>query len=252
MTRVAVADGRIRDLRGGTVRGLRYPPDSVLVVAGIPGAGKTTLLRRLYGLAGRERAPVRTPDGVLVLDSEQARNHWAARLARMPYRYWRPLVHLTHYLRLWHALGQDGPVVVHDCGTRTRMLALIARRAAHRRHDLHVILVDTPPALAYADARNRPRPLNTPGFHRHARRWQHLLARLANQPYRVLPHAHSITVLDRAAAGQLSTLDFPADAGAYAPVPADPPHGSGTPGRTGRGPDPRPVPAAGRMAHQPR
>lgn len=201
--------GRIRDLRDGTVDRLVYPPYSLLLVAGIPGAGKTTLLRRLYGLTGRERNPVRTsPDGVVVVDSEQARNWWAAHLSRVPYRCWRPLVHLTHYLRIWRALAQHGPVVAHECGTRPRLFAILVRRAAHHQRDVNVLLLDTPPAVAFTDAQNRPRPLHVACFRRHARRWRRLLGLLDSQPRRALPDARTIILLDRPTADRLCTVDF--------------------------------------------
>ena len=61
---------------------LRLPPAALLVVAGVPGAGKTTLLSRID-------AP-----GSLVLDPEPIRARLARRLGPIPYRLWRPLVHL--------------------------------------------------------------------------------------------------------------------------------------------------------------
>lgn len=205
----AVPQGsRIRDLRGRPVQRLVYPPGCVLVVAGVPGAGKTTLLRRLYPLTGRERAPVTTAGGVLVLDSEQARNRWRAWLRPIPYQYWRPLVHLTHYLRLWRSVDGDGPLVLHECGTRARLFSAVVRRFARHHRDVHVILLDVPVSTARDGARGRSRPLNLAGFERHAVRWTRLLARLDHEPDQVLPGARSITVLDRASADRLSTVEF--------------------------------------------
>jgi hypothetical protein len=212
-------EDRIRDLRGGAARHLVYPPGCVLVVAGVPGAGKTTLLHRLYALTGQDRAPVRTSGGVLVLDSEQARKRWQARLHPIPYRYWRPLVHLTHYLWLWRAIGRDGPLVLHECGTRSRLFAAVVRRVTRQGRQVHVILLDVPAATAHDGARSRPRPLNLAGFRRHAARWARLLTRLDREPDRVLPGVCSITVLDRAAADRLTALRF-------SPAPTPPPAGA--------------------------
>jgi hypothetical protein len=90
------------DLRGHLITELHYPPNSIVLLAGIPGAGKSTLLHRLFGSTGAETQPIRNPDGVLVLDSEQARNHFRRRLQRLPYPLWRPLARLLQYA---HPLG---------------------------------------------------------------------------------------------------------------------------------------------------
>jgi alpha-D-ribose 1-methylphosphonate 5-triphosphate synthase subunit PhnL len=67
------------------ITALRYPADSVVVLAGIPGAGKSTLLRRLFP----ESTDVR------VLDSERLRDRWMPVLGSIPYSVCRPLLHLT-------------------------------------------------------------------------------------------------------------------------------------------------------------
>lgn len=204
----ATRTGRIRDARDGTHRLLVYPARSVLVVAGIPGAGKTTLLRRLFELSGQDHGPVRTSAGVLVLDSQQARKRWRPRLHPIPYRFWRPLVYLTHYLWLWLAVRADEPLVLHDCGTRARLFSLLARWADRHHRDVHVILLDVPVSEARAGARGRQRPVNMASFARHAHRWTRLMQRLDSGPERVLPEARSITLLDRRSADRLSAVAF--------------------------------------------
>src|SRR5689334_20691738 len=112
---------------------LTYERDAVLVVAGIPGAGKTTLLRRLFPGGG----------DVLVLDSDQTRSFWRRYFKQVPYRYWRPVVHVTHYARLIRALRGPGPIVVHECATRPWARRLIFRTA---RRPVHLLLLDVSPA----------------------------------------------------------------------------------------------------------
>jgi ATPase subunit of ABC transporter with duplicated ATPase domains len=92
--RQVVAPRGSQDLRGHLLTELHYPRNSIVVLAGIPGAGKSTLLHRMFGTTGAETQPMRNHDGVLVLDSEQARNHVRRRLQPLPYSLWRPLAHL--------------------------------------------------------------------------------------------------------------------------------------------------------------
>lgn len=208
MSLVAVAGpARVRDLRGGDVDELVYPAHSVLLLAGIPGAGKTTMLRRLYTLTGREQGPVWTDDGTLVLDSEYARNRWAVWLRQVPYRYWRPVVHLTHYLRLFAALRWDEPVVVHECGTRGWLFRSLVRRAARHGRQVHVLLLDVPAPVAEASQRLRGRRVHPGRFARHARRWRAMVdTAVAGGP--VLPGAGSVTLIDRPTADRLTTITF--------------------------------------------
>jgi hypothetical protein len=199
---------RVRDLRGHGVRELTFPPRSVVLLAGIPGAGKTTLLRRLYALTGREHGPVRTDDGTVVLDSEHARNRWATWLRPIPYRYWRPLVHLTHYRRLWTAVTRgSGPIVLHECGTRGWLFRGLVRHAARHGREVHVVLLDVPAAVAWESQRQRGRRVHHGRFARHARRWRRMVADgAAGRP--VLPGAVTVTLVDRQAAGRLRAVAF--------------------------------------------
>src|SRR5689334_15326084 len=113
-----------QDLRGRRVPELNYPAGALLVVAGVPGAGKTTLLKRLF-----------PRPGVRLLDSEQARVELCPYLGAIPYKYWRPIVHVAHFVRLYRALRGTESVVVHESGTRdwaTRLIVAAARRADRR------------------------------------------------------------------------------------------------------------------------
>ncbi|GAA3454648.1 ATP-binding protein [Dactylosporangium matsuzakiense] len=168
---------------------LRYDRDVVLVVAGIPGAGKTTLLRRLFPDGG---------DGVRVLDSDHTRTWWRRYLGRLPYRYWRPVVHLTHYARLVRAMRTPGPIVVHECATRPWARRLIFRAA---RRPVHLLLLDVSPAEALAGQVARNRRVRPSAFATHCRNWQQVLRR----PH---PQAATVTVMDRAQAARLEAIRF--------------------------------------------
>lgn len=151
----------------GTV--LRFRAGSVLLVAGIPGAGKSTLIRRLFGTA---------PADVLVLDSADIRAALARWLGeRMPYRFYRPLVHTVHYARIaaW-TLGPCRNLVVHECGTRDWARRTLAALARARRRPAHLLLLDTAPEAALAGQRSRGRMVRTTSFVRHSRQ-QMLLER---------------------------------------------------------------------------
>lgn len=203
MTVLDRTPNRLRDLREHPGPDLAFPDRAVVLLAGIPGAGKTTLLRRLYAMNGTERAPVRRA-GTLVLDSEQARNRWAARLWRFPYAWWRPLVHLTHLVWLWRALAGPGPIVLHECGTRGWLFAALVRRAARHGRGVHVLLLDVPAPVARAAQRDRGRTVHPVRFDGHARRWRALLA----DPDATLGGAASVTLLDRESANRLTTITF--------------------------------------------
>ncbi len=205
---------RVRDLRGRDVCTLSFPPRGVLLLAGIPGSGKTTLLRCVYALTGREFGPVRMEGGAVVLDSEQARNRWVRRLWPIPYRYWRPLVHLNHYCRLWAAIRREaGPVVVHECGTRLWVVRALSWHAARHGRQVHGVLLDVPVPVARESQRRRGRRVHPRRFARHARRWREIVAG-AERGTHILPGLATVTLLDRYAAGTLRRLDFPETTGA--------------------------------------
>jgi ABC-type hemin transport system ATPase subunit len=204
----ATSQQRVRDLRGTAVDRLEFPARSMVLLAGIPGAGKTTLLRRLYTLTGRERLPVLGSDGALVLDSEHARNWWSAWLHGVPYRRWRPLVHLTHHVRLLRALRRDEPIVLHECGTRDWLFQRIVDLAARHHRQVHVLLLDVSASAAQAGQVERGRTIHPGRFARHAHQWQSLLWQAQLDPAGVLPGATSVTLIDRATADRLSTIAF--------------------------------------------
>jgi AAA domain len=194
-----------QDLRGHLVTQLRYPRNSVVVLAGIPGAGKSTLLHRVFGTTGAETRPVHHASGVLVLDSEQARIHLGRRLGRVPYALWRPVTHLLQYTRIARALRSGEPVVVHDCGTRYWVPRLLRQWSAHQNVELHLVLLDVAPAVARAAQLERNRLVRATAFAAHCRRWQR---RTASGPAGLMPGAASAVVLDRASADRIQVIQL--------------------------------------------
>jgi predicted kinase len=198
----------VRDFRGSLVEELNYPRASVVLLAGVPGAGKSTLLQRLYGMPGKAVLPTRSDDGVTVLDSAQVRGWLAPVLGRLPYRWWRPLVHAVHYVRIFRALDAGGPIVIHDCGTRPWMRRMIGERAARRGLESHLVLLDTTAEEARAGQVARGRVVDAGRFATHVWRWQKLLARAVDGAESLMPGATSATVLDRAAANAVRRIRF--------------------------------------------
>jgi hypothetical protein len=161
-------------------------PRDLLVVAGLPGAGKTTMLRHA--------AP-----GLPVLDSDQVRARLAAALPAVPYRWYRPLVHAGHRLRIvGRAIGRDGPLVVHEPSTRASTRALLALVGALTGRSMRLLFLDATAEQALEGQRSRGRMVRPRSFERHVRRtgkWREEL--LADQ---VPPGWRSVQVIDRAGA----------------------------------------------------
>jgi hypothetical protein len=161
-------------------------PRDLLVVAGLPGAGKTTMLRHA--------AP-----GLPVLDSDQVRARLAAALPAVPYRWYRPLVHAGHRLRIvGRAIGRDGPLVVHEPSTRASTRALLALVGALTGREMRLLFLDATAEQALEGQRSRGRLVRPRSFERHVRRtgkWREEL--LADQ---VPPGWRSVQVIDRAGA----------------------------------------------------
>ncbi len=198
-----------RDVRDHGPDHLAYPAASLVVLAGIPGAGKTTLLRRLYATGDEARIPSRRGP-VRILDPEQILPVWQRWLGPVPYRWWRPLLHLAHYTRVCAAVGQGGPVVVSDCGTRPWVRRLLGALAVRRGLAVHLVLLDASPDDARTGQRTRGRAVGAASFDAHCRRWRGLVRAMAatRDPGRLVPGAASAVLLDREAAGRLRTLAF--------------------------------------------
>ncbi|PRX91760.1 AAA family ATPase [Allonocardiopsis opalescens] len=195
------------DLRGREGGVLRYPGRALVVVAGLPGAGKSTLLRRVYGLTGAESESVRE-DGVEVLDSQQARNRLARWLWWSPYPLWRPLVHLWYLAGMWAALRRPGAVVLHDCGTRRMLLLMLCAAAGRLGREVHLVMIDVPPALARAGQYRRGRLVGGRSFATHCRRWTALTDAVRHSPGTAVPGVTSAVLLDRTAAARVAGFAF--------------------------------------------
>ncbi len=173
---------------------VRLPGRTLLLVAGMPGSGKSTLL------AGLPARP-----GLVVLDSDAHRAALGRRFPGLPYRRYRPLVHLLHRLALVRAARSDvATVAVHlpATGAPTRaavvLLALLTGRAAH------LLWVHANPDEALSGQHDRGRLVPSGSFAAHARRAVATHRRLLRVRVRGFS---TITLLDRPAARAGLVLD---------------------------------------------
>ncbi|WP_340684232.1 AAA family ATPase [Amycolatopsis coloradensis] len=139
---------------------LRLGRRDLLVVAGIPGAGKTTLLSR----AATGALPV--------LDSDQVRARLRERLpSALPYRFYRPVVHLWHRARVVRfALADGGPLIVHEPSTRATTRGLLALLGLVSRRPVRLLWLDVTPEDARAGQVARGRVIRRHSFARHVKR----------------------------------------------------------------------------------
>ncbi|MFI6923563.1 ATP-binding protein [Nonomuraea spiralis] len=191
---------------------LRYPPGSLVVLTGLPGAGKTTLLRRLYGLHGAESAPV-AAGAVVVIDSGQSRLRWDGRIAWAPRPVRRAVVFATHLSRIRRALIRGQSVLAHNRGCATYVLKGFAWLARRQRASFHLLLLDAPAEAAIAGQHARGRVVAPRTFARHRRRWESLLARVADGDPAPAATARVVT---RAEADLLEHIVFDSVAGSVA------------------------------------
>jgi len=162
-------------------------PRSLVVLAGLPGAGKSTLLALLES----GDAPV------VVLDSDQVRARMRAAFpARLPYRCYRPLVHLVHRLRvLFLALSGIGLLVVHEPSTRPTTRAWLVLIGVLTGRHRQFLWLDATPDEAMAGQVERGRLVRGTSFARHVRRAAWLRDRFADG---WVPRGwHALTVLTR-------------------------------------------------------
>jgi predicted kinase len=182
---------------------LWFPPDSFVLVGGIPGAGKTTLLDRV------ERS---SPEARL-LDSHAQRAWLSRRLPRfVPYAAWRPLVHLLHYTAIVRALPGDRPLIVHECGTRAAVRRLLVHRARRVGRSAHLVMLDADLAAARQGQLARGRVVRQGPLRRHWARWRRLRARLSDPASAIAVLRRegwsSCAVLNRTEAGQVMGFKF--------------------------------------------
>jgi hypothetical protein len=184
------------------LRDLRYAADALVILAGIPGAGKSTLLRRLYPVGADH-------GGVRVFDSERLRTGWMRVLVRVPYAWWRPLLHLAYYVRVLMAMRRGGgPLVVHDCATRPWVRRLLGWRARRAGLALHLILLDVPGHVARSGQWTRGRVVRTGSMEKHCRRWPELVTKAVEDPAHLVPGAASAVVLSREQSNRLTRIVF--------------------------------------------
>lgn len=176
---------------------LRFPADSVVVLAGIPGAGKSTLLRRLFA-----------DDDARVLDSERLRNRWKPVLGAIPYAWWRPLLHITHYAYVLRAMRAGGPLVIHECATRPLARRLIGYQARRSGLAVHLLLLDVPEEVARAGQEARGRVVRAGSMVTHSQRWPQLVDEASKNPSSLIAGAVSVQVFNRYQADQLEKVTF--------------------------------------------
>lgn len=167
---------------------IKVGPRDLVLLAGLPGAGKTTLL-----------AGLRDTPAVTVRDSDQLRAKFGARLPSwLPYRAYRPLVHVGHHLRVLMAvLRAPGPVLVHDPATRTCTRTMLASLARLSGRPAVFVWLDVPPPQALDGQRARGRVIPPRSFARHVARADVL--RCALLAGTVPPGWRCAVLLDRAA-----------------------------------------------------
>lgn len=172
---VLAAHGGLLDLRGrdgarpvpSSPFTLAYPANAVVVVSGLPGSGKSTLLRRAPA-----QATVIDPRAVHVA-CETVMPDW------LPYGLYRPWARWKHIRWLHRELRGDGPLLVHDCGSRPWVRRWMARAAGRRGRPLHLVLLDVGTAEALSGQESRGRRAPRRAFARHHRGLDRLLGRLS-------------------------------------------------------------------------
>lgn len=144
-------------------------PEDLVVVAGLPGAGKSTLLRTIDN---RSHA--------VVLDSDQVRDWFTALLpAWVRYRWYRPMVHLIHRIRIaLYAATSAKPVIAHEPATRASTRTLLATIGILSNRNRHLLWISATAEEARQGQQQRGRMINPRSFARHVRRARSIERRL--------------------------------------------------------------------------
>ncbi|MFF4010804.1 AAA family ATPase [Streptomyces sp. NPDC001717] len=194
----------VLDLRGAAGRDvwLSYPYDGAVVVCGLPGSGKSTLLRAWSGSAP-------------VVDPRATRTSFEAWMpAWLPYALYRPWARLRHMRWLRDELRRGGPLLIHDCGSRSWMRWWLARTARGAGRPLHMVVLDVGPQEALSGQRARRRLASRRVFARHQRGLTRLLRQVDRGGLAGVPGFHSVVALDLGQRERVTEVRFapPADA----------------------------------------
>ena len=165
--------------------------------------------------------PLHAPES-LVLDPEPIRARYQRLLGRAPYRWWRPLVHAEHFLRVLLALPGRSGLVVHDTGTRGWRRRLLARLADRFGRTGHLLFLDVPARVALEGQRRRRRALGRSAFATHWHSWHELRTALTAPAATEVPGPgdpdpsglraegwRSVRLVDRPAADRLRRVVIP-------------------------------------------
>ncbi|MFE2146734.1 AAA family ATPase [Streptomyces sp. NPDC059456] len=187
----------VLDLRGPAGRDvwLSYPFDAAVVVCGLPGSGKSTLLRAWSGAAS-------------VVDPRVTRTSIEARMPGwLPYAFYRPWARLRHMRWLRAELRRGGPLLIHDCGSRSWMRGWLARTARGAGRPLHMVVLDVGPQEALSGQHARRRLASPRVFALHQRGLARFLGRVERGPAEV-PGIGSVVVFDRGQRDRVTAVRF--------------------------------------------
>ncbi|MFB6615009.1 AAA family ATPase [Streptomyces sp. NPDC085524] len=188
----------VLDLRGSAGRDvcLSYPFDAAVMVCGLPGSGKSTLLRAWSGSAS-------------VVDPRVTRTSFEAWMPTwIPYALYRPWARLSHMYRLRGQLRRGGPLLIHDCGSRSWMRWWLARTARGAGRPLHMVVLDVGPQEALSGQRARRRLASRRVFALHQRGLARFLQQVGRGGPAGVPGIGSVVVFDRGQRDRTTEVEF--------------------------------------------
>nr|WP_245655074.1 ATP/GTP-binding protein [Streptomyces catenulae] len=137
----------------------------------------------------------------------------------LPYPVYRPWARWRLLREVVAALRGDGPVLVHDCGSRAWLRRLLARGAARHGRTLHLVLLDVGADTALSGQRARDRWVRRRVFDRHCRGLDRLLRALdrsadaaSTELPETLAELASLVVLDAGTRERVAAVRFDAAA----------------------------------------